>query len=259
MFRMLSVALMSISGLITARVALAQESANIIIENAVVKAGETVRFVVTVDRPTNIDDCGILWYIGLADQEGGTQSSSALPRGQISATIEYKVLFDSMAGRYALKKLVFATPSGRQIPLSSKPVYFDVIANTGIQLPSSAQVAIKPSQVQLFRTQALALAKRLQELKGNAQMLQSKGHEAINAELRKAVSRELDAIKKTDETFRGLGGDAKLLETARVFFSDLSLSYRKTEANLRADMDPKDRKRPAFANGFFTPLAGSER
>jgi hypothetical protein len=253
MFRVLSVALVSITNMIAVRTAVAQESANIVIENAVVRAGETVRFVVTVDRPPNIDDCNILWYIG--DADGATQSGVALPRGQTKATIEYKVPFDATGGRYALQKLVFSTPSTRQIPLTAKPVYFDVIANTGIQLPSSASVVIQPSQIQLFRTQALALAKRVQELKGSARLLQSKGQGAISAELRKAVSIELAAIKQTDEAFRSLGGDAQLLETARVFFADLSLSYRKTQANLRADMvgPRKARKGSILANGFFAP------
>jgi hypothetical protein len=253
MFRVLSVGMVGISSLIMARAALAQESANITIDKTMVKAGETVRFDVVVDRPPNIDDCSILWYIGLADQDLGIQSGVALPRGEIKATIVYKIPYDSVGGRYALQKLVLATPSSRQIPLSSKPVYFEVIANTGIELPSSAQAFIKPSQVQLFRTEALALAKRLQELKGNARALQSRGQEAIRAELRKAVFRELHAIKQTDEAFRALGGDAKLLEAGRVFFSDLSLSYIKIEANLKADLHRDTYRNLRLASGFFAP------
>jgi hypothetical protein len=232
----------------------AQESADVTVENAIVKAGETVRFVVTVDQSPNIDDCNIQWYVGKADEVNVTQSGVALLRGQTTATIVYKVPFDSPAGRYALKKLVLMTPSARQIPLSSKPVFFDVIANTGIKYPSSAKVSISPSQAQLLRAEALALSGRLQELKGDADILQAKGERAVILALTKAVDAELLRVLATAYRFQKLNADAKLGGVARVFFDDLEVSYRRIQVSLKKASLTRIREQSFLQNVFFAPM-----
>jgi hypothetical protein len=231
----------------------AQESADVTVENAIVKAGETVRFVVTVDQSPNIDDCSILWYIGKADEANDTQSGVPLPRGQTTATIVHKIPFDSPAGRYALKKLVLMTPSARQIPLSSKPVFFDVIANTGIKYPSSAKVSISPSQAQLLRAEALALSGRLQKLKGDADMLQAKGERAVILALTKAVDAELLRVFATADRFQKLNANAKLGGVARVFFDDLEVSYRRIQVSLKKASLTGIREQSFLQDVFFAP------
>ena len=232
----------------------AQESADVIVENTIVKAGEVVRFIVTVDQPPNIAGCGISWSIGKADETSNIQSGVPLPRGQTTATIVYKTPVDWPAGRYALKKLELLTPSARRIPLSAKPVFFDVIANTGISLPSSAKVSLSPSQVQLFRAEALALSRRLQELKGQIDILQPKGEHPVILALTEAVDAELLRLFSTAEEFRKLNDHAKLQGVARVFFDDLEVSYRRIQLSLKKASLIAIRKQSLFQEVFFGPL-----
>jgi hypothetical protein len=229
----------------------AQGSADVSTNGAVAKAGEVIQFKVTLDHPTNLEDCVIQYTIKTPLMTTG--AAVRIGPGDTTINISYKIAFDSPGGRYELVSLNFYSPSGRSIALPFKTVGYDVIPNAGVQYPSQVRVSITPSQVQLFRTEALALARRLQELKGNARVLQSKGQEAIKAELTKAVYRELDAIKQTNDAFRALSGDAKLLETGRVFFSDLSVSYVRVEANLRPNVRRIADQLPSVANGFFAP------
>jgi hypothetical protein len=242
--------LMLISSLVLPGSAVAQDSAEISINNTVVKAGETVQFIVTLDRPNDVADSYIRYTLALAGGGIINSGSGEMPRGLRKVTIIYKVPFDAEGGRYELRDLVFVSAAGKTVPLHAKSVPFDVIPNKDITYPTSAEVAINPSQVQLFRTAALSLAKRLQELRGNARTLQAKGPEAVSAELRKALHRELDAVKQTSERFRALGGNAVLQESARIFFSDLSLSYLNIDARLSPERLGQAQGLRNFSNAF---------
>jgi hypothetical protein len=235
---------------------LGQGSAKVSTVTATAKAGETISFTVTVDHPTNVEDSYISYT--LSTPQNSLASSVALPPGKTEVKISYKIPRDARAGRYELTSLAFVSPSGKRIPFTFEKVGYDVTASTGFEFPSGVKVAISPSQVQLFRSEAQALAKRLQELKGNENVLESKGPQAANQELRSAVRREMDALKSTDEKFRSLGLSTDLSRIATVFFADLELSYSRTEAML-AGRASQARGGGAIELAFFRPGQGQQR
>lgn len=252
-------AVVIVAVLVFPNAALPQNTAAVTADTTVVKAGEQVNFIVTVDQPTNIEDCLILFAIRGAGNTYG--ASVGLPPGQTKVTISYRVPADSAGGRFTLSGLVLLSPSGKQVPLDAKQVSFDVIPKTGAQYPNRAQVVLSPSQVQLFRTEALAVARRLQELKGNERTLQASEQEAATAILRNAIAQELEALKRTAGRFNALGSNPELSRTAKEFFDDLEFSYRRTQFNLGASAPSAAQNwaQPVMKNAFFWQIPAQKR
>jgi hypothetical protein len=124
-------------------VALAQESATVR-GPEVVKAGEVVDLEISVDTAPNFDGGGVMVWVA------NVQSSCDLPRGEKVCHFKFRTPVDASSGTYYVTKLAFWTGS-RQIDLPFKKIGFQVIANSGLVFRASAEVRVKPSQVQLLR------------------------------------------------------------------------------------------------------------
>jgi hypothetical protein len=109
-----------------------------------------------------------------------------------------------------------------------------VIPNVGLTYPSRARVTINPSQVQLFRTEAINLSARLQQLKLQIEQFNGRADRAIIKQMDLAIGFEIAAVDRTASRFRALGSDKELQNGAFVFFSDLKLTYQQTRQSLAA-------------------------
>jgi hypothetical protein len=194
-----------------------------------VKAGEPVEVVGTLDQAPNFSGSSILYYI--TGPEGFTvQSSVELQPGQLRFSFKYVIPYAAKAGTWIIEKLVFYDGVKLQIPLKIKQQDFTVIDNKGLVYPQSAQISLKPSQVQLLRGEALRLQTRLQDLK-------SKIRETSDKELRglleKSISEALAEIDATSVQYQNLNDDSQK-EQATVFFSDIRTSYMEALGAVRA-------------------------
>jgi len=119
------------------------------------------------------------------------------------------------------------------IPLDFKPLPFQVIANPGLVFPTSAEVRVNPSQVQLLRREALRVRERFQALTGN--LLRFQGDRAkVLAQLRTGANEAIQSVKMTESNFNEFSTVKGQSEHAQVFFGDLRDGY---EQALRAMED----------------------
>jgi hypothetical protein len=198
---------------------------------AVVKAGEEARFSVTLDRPPNFDNGGVYYEFRTGD-EGTFSSSFSVDRSHTTYTFGVVVPIDSPAETWVLKKLIFVAGNSIRQPLTmSHTITFKVLPVSGLRFPTSADVSINLSQVQLLRMEASKLQRQLQDLKVR---LSSPKKSDLTGILGRTVRDALEALNATEASFRKLAttGDADL-PAAKVFFDDLRLSYHDAASTVR--------------------------
>lgn len=207
-------------------VALAQESATVR-GPEVVKAGEVVDLEISVDTAPNFDGGGIMVWVA------NVQSSCDLPRGQKVCHYKFRVPVDAPSGMYYVDKLAFWTGS-RQIDLPFKKMGFQVVANSGLIFPTSAEVKVRASQIQLLRGEATRLETRVQMLKASfADQQEPLGRAALRT-LRNRVEEEVASLKVTESKFQQLGDESQA-DTAGVFFDDLRTGYTEVLSGLSGE------------------------
>lgn len=193
----------------------------------IIKAGETVRFTVTLDRAPNFNGASLFYSIsGPNFAFGGVVPLSTKIR---TYQIAFPVPAAAQGGTWSLIRLEFYP--GALKPRTSlknfKPVSFRVVANSNLIFPTSVEVTINPSQVQLLRREAVAVQTRIQDLKANLiQLPKSPDRGKLIAILQKNLSEALEAINSTERSFTERGSDLSVLDAAEVFFDDLRTSYR---------------------------------
>lgn len=204
-------------------VGLAQESATVRIPD-VVKAGETVDLEIILDKAPNFDGGAIqIWITG--PNNFYVQSSCALKLGAKSCDFPFKVPPDAAGGTWFVSKLAFWTGT-RQIDLPYDKLPFKVIANSGLVFPTSAEVTINPSQIQLFRREATRLQLRLQTLKTSIAESVRHSSPITKSILSDNIKHEIELLDNTESQFHDLGEQQTQSKTAQVFFDDLRTSYK---------------------------------
>jgi hypothetical protein len=98
-----------------------------------------------------------------------------------------------------------------------------VIGNEGLVYPTSAEIKINPSQIQLFRKEAINLQGHIQFLKSELANNKDQGAQEV---LQKNILQALQSLDNTEKTFLGLDSSQSQQSTATVFFGDIRLSYQ---------------------------------
>jgi hypothetical protein len=203
-------------------VGVSQESAKIT-GPEIVKAGELVELEITVDRAPNFNGSGLQVSIS----GPGTYSLGAacgIPLGQKVCHLQFTYPEDVQSGTGRIAKISF-TGGSRQIDLPFTAGFsFQVIGRPDLIFPTTADVKVKPSQVQLLRTEVVRLQQRLEDLKAGVRGQRDPLEKATLELLQNKIKNELDLIPKTEQQFQGLG-DSQQAEAAHVFFADLYRGY----------------------------------
>ncbi len=238
-------------------VALAQQSATVEAPE-VVQAGEIVDLGFSLDPAPNFEGSQITFFIkgpGSFDMSTGCP----VPRGERGCHVTFRMPEDVPSGTAIVTRVALFTGS-RQIDLSFRPVSFKVIARTEpLVFPTSAEVTIRPSQVQLLRGEAMRLKEQVRFLKADASGVQEPLRSATIAIFRDKVETELRSLSSTESKFRELG-DKSQGETVHVFFDDIRAGYSEVLSAL-----PERRKqarvssRVVQAAWSFGPQGSSER
>lgn len=185
-----------------------------------VKAGETVSFTITLDKPPNFKGSLQYW---ITPPIGGTITSSVdLEPGKKIYKVEFGVPIGAPGGTWALSELK-ASAGFDSVPVKFKPVLFQVVPNRDLIFPTSAEAKITPSQAQLLRREAFSLQGRIQILKSNLSKMPQAPQ--LADVLRRSLTDGLEAVQRTERSFTGFGGTESALEASRVFFADLQKSY----------------------------------
>jgi hypothetical protein len=192
----------------------------------IVKAGEVISFTITVDRPPNFKGANLFYLI--RDPNGSRiLSGFQLEPMKRVYRLDFTVPAAATGGTWTLSELKFYPGFGDTIPVKFKPVTFRVIANRDLVFPTAAEANINPSQVQLFRREAINLQTKIQVLKANLVLLPkpTKRDQLLDI-LRRNLNDALEAVQRTEKSFTDLGGSQADLAAAKVFFGDLRLSYQ---------------------------------
>jgi hypothetical protein len=202
--------------------AVAQDSATVQ-GSGVVKAGEYLNFDISVDKAPNFDGAGILYWIS-GPGNFGLQTSCNLPKGERLCHAGVKIPEDTPAGTGYITRLIFSSGL-RQFELPIKKVSFQVIARTEpLIFPTSAEVTIRPSQIQLLRGEAARLQDQIHALKATVEGEEEPLTAATMKVLTEALRTELKSLNSTEDKFRKLGDNSQS-DAIGVFFSDLRVGY----------------------------------
>lgn len=195
----------------------------------IVKAGETVNLEFSVNSAPEFDGASLMvWLSGPGAFD--IQSGCDLPRGQKTCHWEIRIPADLPAGTVYVNRIALYTGS-RQIALTFNKVGFQILARSGLVFPTSVEVSIKPSQVQLLRGEIARLQTQVQTLKASVAGEQEPLGAAKLRIIGEKIEDELNSLKVTESKFRELG-DKSQVDAAQVFFDDLRTSYTEVLADL---------------------------
>ncbi|MGA7853525.1 MAG: hypothetical protein WCA15_09380 [Candidatus Acidiferrales bacterium] len=202
------------------------------------KAGEDLRFTIKLDKAPTFDG-GYIQYSVIAPTGSTSTTTYPINAGQKELEVVFRVPATVRGGEFTIHVLGFWT-GFELIPIKATDVSFEVLPLANGDFPTSAEIQVNPSQVQLFRQAAVALQLQVQDFKTALLQADNRSPGAIDVVIRKNVSKALESLEKTQIAFRNLGGTSREEVTERVFFDDLRLSYQefvkaldKSQATLR--------------------------
>jgi hypothetical protein len=220
--------------LYAASLAVGQESATVTIPDFV-KAGETVNFEIRLDKAPNHD--GQLNY-ALTFPGGVLGSGVAVKSGETVCHGAITVPLDAPSGTWTFSGLAFSYGSfPKELALRKRS--FEVIGNPNLVYPTSAEIAVNPSQAQLLRREAVQVQQRLRSLK--AALASGQGADQITGTLSRSVQESIRSLDATASSFHQLATNKGQPREAQVYFADLRISYIEAldEVNRRAALDPE--------------------
>lgn len=207
----------------------AQQSASVRLP-AEVKAGENVDLEITVDKAPNFNGGAVqIWIQGTGHYS--LQSSCEIAQGERSCHFSFQVPADASGGTWSVSKLMFYTGT-RQIDLSFHGQSFTVIPNSGLIFPSSAEVALNPSQVQLLRGEARAVQIQTEELKSRLNELNSSQSASERKLLIENVELAASKLQETENQLFKLAPSAYQANGGKIFFEDLNRNYQNAQKDL---------------------------
>lgn len=233
---------------IVAPAARAQDSATITGPD-IVKAGEVLDLIITLDKAPNFEGGGLNVTIhGPGDYS--VNSGCAVKRGEKSCHYSFAVPEAASGGTWYVDKLMFYT-GFKYIDLPFQRLTFQVIGKRDLVFPSSAEVAVNPSQIQLLRRETGRLQTEIQTLKAR---VADAPKASVSATLRRQVQSEIVSLRATQSNFHNLSAQTPNAEAANIFFDDLETSYeevlhslagQRAEAEIGVQVVPAAWRRPA--------------
>jgi hypothetical protein len=190
----------------------------------VVRAGETVSLKVTLDQAPNFEggSVGVMITCPNAPENFSIGTSVGTVPGERTYQFSFRIPPDLPACICRVDRIDF-TSGTRSQKLSFKPLSLQVLARSDLVYPTSAAVAVNPTQAQLLRREAARLQGRLQSLK--ASLLANQSPDIITGTLRNNVQQSVRSLTSTASAFHEFATDKAQLGLAQVFFEDLRISY----------------------------------
>jgi hypothetical protein len=203
-----------------------------------VSPGEFLNFTIRLDKAPNFDGGSIQFNV-VGPNGTNIQRGVPVASGQTQCPAGIRIPEAAPPGQWHLHIISFFTGI-EQRPLKSTDVVFEVTSERALTFPSSAEITVNLSQVQLLKTAAIQLQSLVQNLKASLARSQQEGTANVQDTIRNAIDSALKSIKDTELKFRQL---AKIstephLETERIFFDDLRISYDEVLRSLARNTFP---------------------
>lgn len=232
--------------LIVCSTAAAQES-RLLGVPAQIRAGETLRFTITLEPPPNFGG----GFVGFAlEGPGVTIQTSTAPwrSGQTSCAASFRIPEDAPGGQWRLHITGFDAGT-KWRPLRSTDRTFDVIATKCLVFPSSAEVRINPSQAQLLRTAARVLQAQVQRFKAALAQHRNGPTEILDSIIHRNIAEAVKSLDATQLSFQEVGQPRKERDAEQTFFGDLRLSYMRLSTAMKGG-----RTEPTIGHGGASAL-----
>ena len=215
--------------LVCCSVAPAQESATVDVPE-IIEAGETLNFTIKLDKAPNFDG-GVIQFSILGPDVQISTSTAAFTAGQKDCHAGIQIPPAAAGGKWHLRIYGFFTGI-KTLPLKSEDTTFEVKAKENLVFPSSAEVQVNPSQVQLLRTAATRLQFQVQDLKAALALYKEDADGAVTKIVQRNIGNAIESLNTTQRLFHELAASATHPVAEQVFFDDLRTSYEAVLARL---------------------------
>ena len=200
-----------------------------------IRAGEMFEFTVKLDPAPNFAGGGVASVVvGPNPSDSiatGCEETQESPRGRLYRC-RLRIPATAPGGIWKVKDLSFYEGTVKS-KLSFEPITFRVIPNTGLVLPTSAEITVNLNQIQLLRSEATHLQERIQQLKSAVSEYVRADHEgAVPSLLRQNLSESVNALTNTQAEFSKLTTNGAEGANAKIFFDDLRKSYENAISHL---------------------------
>jgi hypothetical protein len=206
-----------------------QESATVSLPT-IIKAGEFLSFTVKLDKPPSFDG-GAVQFTLIAPDTTISTSTETVKAGQTNCAGRIQIPPDGAGGEWRLHIDGFFAGT-KVFPLKSEDMRFQVIPFEHLVLPSSAEVHITPSQVQLLRAAATQLQLQIQEFKAALDVDEKDTKDVVKI-VRANIESATKSLSLTQSSFHALSGPSAQSTPEQVFFDDLRVSYQTVLDGLR--------------------------
>jgi hypothetical protein len=239
---------------VAAPMATAQNSATISAPD-VAKAGEIVDLVITLDKAPNFNGGGLSVTVH-GPGDFSINSGCEVKQGENVCHYPLHVPEAAASGTWYVSKLMFFT-GFQNIDLPFQKISFQVIGKRDLVFPTSAQVLVNPSQIQLLRRETARLQTEIQTLKAAVADAQKASLPTVPATLRRQVQAEIISLRATQENFHKLSAQSPNAAAATVFFDDLATSYDEVLSSLSTQKTEADVKAHVVLSAWRPPVAGA--
>lgn len=197
-----------------------------------IRAGEWFEFTVKLDPAPNFAGGGVVFTIVGPSHGESIQTGCEELQPQGLYRCRARIPVTASGGIWRLDSLFF-TEGALFSKLSFEPVTFRVIPNTGLILPTSAQVTVNLNQIQLLRREAGHVRERIQQLKSAVSENARTNHDAaISSLLEQNLKESVNALTATQVEFSKLTTSEAQRPNTQIFFDDLRKTYEEALSHL---------------------------
>lgn len=197
-----------------------------------VAAGEDFDFTVKLDRAPNFEGGSLSVAFSPPDGRTAISTGAATKAGQSVYDLKLRVPVAASSGIWRLASLQFWNTVA-WVNLPHQDVSFRVIAKPGVVYPTSAEITVNLSQVQLLRKEATHLQERIQQLKSAfSEYVRANREGAVSPLLEKNLRMSVGALRATQVEFSKLTTGGAEGSKAEIFFDDLRRSYEDAISHL---------------------------
>jgi hypothetical protein len=197
-----------------------------------VRAGEDFNFTFKLDKAPTFSEGGIEYLISGPGGKPTWGAGVPLVAGEQECKARFHIPFAAPGGTWTIRATQ-VSDGVSTYPVKSSERTFQVIANEGLVLPTSADIVVNPSQQQLLRLEARHLQHRIEDLKSAILAYQQANQQGrITQVLRTNIDESVKALDQTEAEFESRATAKDQSALAKVFFSDLRLNYETVDLNL---------------------------
>lgn len=212
-----------------------QISGGVSLVKPVYEVGESVEIDGKFEVPPNFDGGLVSWEARPDDPASANRAMDCairVARGSTNFSAACQLSLDAPPGPWHVVKVTFAWGDSHQVVLSDKRIDFEVKSRSDLLIPKSAEVALNPTHIQLFRGEARAVQLQIEDLKSRLNDTHSNRSAAEAKILIDNVELAVSKLQDTESRFLKLDPSASQANAGKIFFEDLQRNYQIAQTDI---------------------------